>query len=116
MLKTSPTMIVRAFTEDLPVLLSEFCLVQVNFPNADFWLIRVGTKEKVGMPVRTFHSERIGIKVIKTDLVFPDYLFYVFLNLHNQKHFEIYCAQGTLDLVYIKISQVKSLRFNLNPE
>lgn len=96
--------------------LSDICSVRVNFLDADFWVIRVGSKEKVGMPVRSFHSERIGIKVIRNDLVIPDYLFYVFVHIHSQKYFEIFCAQGTLDLVYIKISSVKNIPILITPD
>lgn len=98
------------------MLFSEFCLVRINFSDADFWLIRVGSKEKVGMPVRSFHEERIGIKILRTDTMHPDYLFYVFLHLHGQSYFEIFCAQGTLELVYIKVSQVKNIKFKIGSD
>lgn len=111
-----PDNYVWAIAEDFPVLLSDVCSVKVNFEDANFWLIRVGSKDKVGMPVKKFHEERIGIKVIKTDLLLPDYLFYVFLHLHQQKYFEIFCAQGTLSLVYIKLNHVKNLRLRLSSE
>ena len=98
------------------MLLSDVCSIKVNFPTADFWLIRVGSADKVGLPVKSFHEERIGIKVLKTEILLPDYLFYVFMHLHSQKYFEIFCAQGTLDLVYIKISQVKNLKLSFGSD
>lgn len=96
------------------MILSDVCAIKVNFPEADFWIIRVGSAEKVGMPIKTFHCERIGIKVLKTDLLLPKYLFYVCLNLHQQRYFEIFCAQGTLQLVYIKLSHIKNLTVNFS--
>ncbi len=30
----------------------DFAAVKVNFPEADFWLIRKGSAEKIGSPVR----------------------------------------------------------------
>ncbi|APJ05243.1 hypothetical protein [Silvanigrella aquatica] len=91
--------------------LFEFCVVKVNFPEADFWLIRLGSQNKVGMPVKKFYKEHIGIKVTRIDILIPEYLFYVFLDLFNRKYFKNFCAQGTLNLVYIKVSQVERLKF-----
>jgi choline kinase len=57
--------------------LEDLCEIKTNFPEADFWLDRKGSIDTVGKPIKEFSSERIGIKVIKTDVLLPDYLYYV---------------------------------------
>jgi hypothetical protein len=57
----------------------------------------------VGKPVKEFDPSRIGIKVVKTDILDPNYLYYAMMNLHNQGHFAR-LANGTTNLVNITVN------------
>ncbi len=58
--------------------------VKTNFPEADFWLIRVHDKDTVGKPVKEFKPQYIGIKILATDKFHAGYMYYWFENLYNQ--------------------------------
>ena len=88
--------------------LGDLCEFKVNFPEADFWLVRKGSDKTVGMPVKEFDSERIGVKVIQTDVLDPQYLYYVFMHLQQSGKF-IPLAHGTLRLKNISLRDIKSI-------
>lgn len=88
--------------------LNDLATVKTHFEEADFWLIRRGSKGQCGKPVREYNPEHIGIKVNRTDLLLPDYLYYCLLHIHSQKMWEPY-ANGTLDLVNIRVEDVKKI-------
>lgn len=91
--------------------LSDVAEIKTNFPNADFWIKRKGSLNEVGKPTKDFDEEKIGIKVT-SDKVDPNYLFYVFVHLHNSGFFKKE-AFGTLNLMHIKTSAVKNIKLNL---
>ncbi len=91
--------------------LCELVTIKTNFPEADFWLVRRGSKERCGEPSRLFNPEHIGIKVDQTKVLLPDYLFYVFVSIHHQKHWER-LATGTLNLVNIRVSDVRNIELS----
>ena len=86
--------------------------IKINFPEADFWLIRKGSIKEVGRPNKYFNKENIGIKVT-SDKIDPNYLFYMFQYLHNKGFFEKE-AVGMLNLKNIKISTIKDIQLKLN--
>ena len=88
--------------------LGDLCEFKINFPEADFWLVRKGSDKTVGMPVKEFDTERIGVKVIQTDVLDPQYLYYVFMHLQQSGKF-IPLAHGTLRLKNISIRDIKSI-------
>lgn len=88
--------------------LSELTIIKTNFPEADFWIVRRGSLKTCGEPTKTFNPEHIGIKVVRTDILLPDYLYYCMMHLHRSKVWE-FRATGTLNLVNIKISDVRSI-------
>lgn len=71
------------------MVIGDLCEFKTNFPDADFWLIKKGNKNGVGIPVKTFSPENIGVKVTRTDILVPEYLFYVFMKLKNDGAFEM---------------------------
>ena len=77
-------------------------------PDADFWLVRKGSDKTVGKPVKEFDPSRIGVKVVKTDVLDPNYLYYAMMNLHNQGHFAR-IANGTTNLVNITVNDIASI-------
>lgn len=88
--------------------LSDVAVVKVNFESADFWLIRTHGEEKVGHPVRIFMKDYIGIKVTRTDILIPDYLYYVFMYLHGNGVFKPH-AIGTTKRVHIRVEDIKNI-------
>ena len=88
--------------------LGDLCEFKVNFLEADFWLIRKGNEKVVGKPTKEFDSERIGVKVIQTDILDPQYLYYVFMHLQGSGKF-IPLAHGTLKLKNISIRDIKNI-------
>jgi hypothetical protein len=89
--------------------LSDLCEIKTNFPEADFWLVRKGSEDSVGYPVKDFNPEHIGIKVTATDILLPEYLYYVMLNLFNQEVFKNN-SYGTLNLKNIRVEDVRGIR------
>lgn len=91
--------------------LKDLATVKTNMQDADFWLVRKGSSKTVGKPVREFNPEHIGIKVTRTDVLDPQYLYYVFMNLHNQGYFA-QRATGILEMVHIRTSDVADIKFS----
>ena len=90
--------------------LKYLCEIKTNFPDADFWLIRKGSEKEVGKPTKEYSPENIGIKFIETEILFPQYLYYALMNLHNQGRFEE-MSHGTLRLKNIRVEDIKNISF-----
>jgi hypothetical protein len=88
--------------------LKDIAKIATNMQDADFWLIRKGSDKTVGKPVKEFDPSRIGIKVVRTDVLDPKYLYYVMMNLHNQGHFAR-IANGTTNLVNITVNDIANI-------
>ena len=80
--------------------------VKTNFPEADLWVVRRGTPEKVGSVTKNFNATHVGVKVLATDLILPDYLYYVLMHIHSQGFFRPR-MQGMLRLQHITTDDVK---------
>ena len=78
--------------------------------DADFWLIRKSSAKMVGKPLKEFEPQRIGVKILRTDVIDPGYLYYAILNLYNQGYFAAR-ANGVTNLVTIKVSDVADIAF-----
>jgi hypothetical protein len=74
--------------------------VKTNFSDADFWIQRKGSRETVGTPTKSFSPEHIGIKVENTDILDPQYLFYMFMHLQSSGKFQN-LSKGSLSLQHI---------------
>ena len=88
--------------------LKDIAKIATNMPDADFWLVRKGSDKTVGKPVKEFDPSRIGIKVVKTDVLDPNYLYYAMMNLHNQGQFAR-LANGTTNLVNITVNDIANI-------
>jgi hypothetical protein len=88
--------------------LSDFITLKINDPDADFWIVRRGSADKVGTPVKTFSPEAYGITVKDKSRLSPDYLFYVIMYIHSTHHFER-MATGSLRLQNIKAHDILSI-------
>lgn len=91
--------------------LSSLAIIKTNFQNAHFWLVRRGSAAKCGEPTRIYNPEHIGILVVKTDILLPDYLYYALVHVHSTGHWER-IATGTLSLVNIKVSDVQNIELS----
>lgn len=88
--------------------LKDIAEIKVNFPDADFWLVRRGSNNTVGQPVNEFNPEHIGIKIVNPDLLFPRYLFYCLEAAHANGEWKN-LAHGTTQLVNIRTSDVRDI-------
>jgi len=91
--------------------LGDVCEVKLNFQGADFWLQRNGTEKNVGTPSKVFSKDNIGIKVIATDILDANYLFYYLQYLHT-KHYFYKLAAYTTPLCHIRIVDIKNILLN----
>jgi hypothetical protein len=91
--------------------LKQLCTVQTNLPNADFYIVRSGSQNTIGKVTKEFNKDYIGIKVTRTDLLVPDYLYYLLMNLHNQGYFKS-ISNGTT-LQHITTQHVGNIAFQM---
>lgn len=96
-------------------LLGQLCEIKTNFSDADFWLIRSHDKQTVGKPIKEYKPGAIGIKVLRTDLLFDKFLFYYMLNMWQKGYWQMHC-NGSLKLQHIKVSHVNNLLITLKAE
>ena len=82
--------------------LKDLCEFGTNFPDADFWITKKGNSKTIGRPTKEFNPNNIGVKVVRTDILLPDYLYYVFEYLANQGAFTSMAEQGHIDIEDIK--------------
>jgi hypothetical protein len=95
-------------SESVSPRLKDIAKIATNMQDADFWLVRKGSDKTVGKPVKEFDPSRIGVKVVRTDVLDPKYLYYVMMNLHNQGHFAR-IANGTTNLVNIRVEDIANI-------
>ena len=88
--------------------LSDLCTVRTDFPGADFWIVSKGSLENIGKPIKEYSPQHIGIRVNRTDVLLPDYLFYVFLNFFYQGTFQL-LAHGETNLKHIRVSDIERI-------
>lgn len=91
--------------------LSQLATIRTNFPEAHFWIVRRGSAERCGEPVRVFNPEHIGIRVEAIQILLPDYLFYALTAVHQGGHWK-QIATGTLSLVNIRVSDVRNIELS----
>ncbi len=102
------------FTEaDDNITLGNLVKMSVGMPDADFWIRRSGQLKSLGEPSRQFDPDKIGIKVTATNIIDPNYLYYVFMHLQNQGVFA-QMATGSTGLQHIKISSLAKIPFALS--
>lgn len=89
--------------------IGDLCEFKTNFPDADFWLVKKGNKDEIGTPVKTFSPENIGVKVIRTDIFLPNYLYYVFMNIQNQGVFDMLSDVNDSGKRVISINKLKQI-------
>lgn len=89
--------------------LKDLCSVGTNKEDADFWLQRNGSDRTIGQVTKEFSKDNIGIKVVRTDIVLPHYLYYALQHVHNTGHWAQF-ANGVTNLQHLRVSDVANLR------
>jgi hypothetical protein len=91
--------------------------VKTNYPEADFWLQKRGSKHNVGQPKDKFDEIQgqynIGIK-ITDESVNKEHLWRYFWDLFNGGHWKTY-SYGTLNLQHIRTSDVHDVLEKYEP-
>jgi len=90
--------------------LKHLCSISTGSEQADFWVVRRGSVEKVGKPTFDFNPEHYAVTVTRTDKIIPKWLYYVFEHLHSSGYFKP-LATGTLRLVNIRKSDLENIEF-----
>ena len=103
-----PTSFMDELNESTGRNISDFCKIGTNMEDADFWLVRRGSIDAVGKPTKEYSPENIGIKIVRTDVVLPQYLYYMLLHLFRNGYWKTK-AQGALRLVNIRTDDVKRI-------
>lgn len=88
--------------------LKNLAVIRTNFEEADFWVSRRGSIETVGQPSRVFSPYHIGIKVEQTEILLPDYLYYMFLHWYQIGQWQP-LAYGSLSLVHLRVEDVSNI-------
>jgi len=93
-----------------PLKLGGFCEIKTNFEDADFWIIRKGSKESVGSVVKSFEPQHIGVAVrpAAKSVLDSNYLYYVLMNIHAQGAWER-LSSGSLNLKHITTNDIKNI-------
>jgi choline kinase len=86
--------------------IKDACQVSIGMKDADFWIVRKGSAKNVGSPVREYDKEKIGVKVIRRDIIDPRYLFYAMTFVHQ---LGVYQPKGSLELKHITVDEVKNI-------
>lgn len=88
--------------------LKDFCDIKTNMQDADFWLVSSSSSDKVGMPIRIFDKDYIGVKVTATDVLDKDYLFYLMMFFYSIGTFKKW-SRGTIGLQHIRVKDVEQI-------
>ena len=94
--------------ESQPTKLGHLVTIQTNMPDADFWIHRRGSIDKVGHPTKEYSPEHFGIKVSRPDVLDSKYAFYMMQHLANSGYYRQH-ASGATNLVNIKRSHVADI-------
>lgn len=83
--------------------------------DADFWVHRVHSPNKVGHPTTEYQPHHIGVKVTRPDLLNPRFAFYWMQHVANTGYFASR-ATGMSDRVNIKKSDIHDIPIQFKGE
>ena len=92
--------------------LKDLAVIHTDFTDADFWISRRGSIETIGQPSRVFSPYHIGVKIEQTNVLLPDYLYYMFLHWYQVGLWRP-LAYGSLSLVHIRVDDVRNVELLL---
>ena len=93
---------------DKPRQLGDIVDMRLGMQDADFWIEYRGSADALGRPGNEYGPKKLGIKVTRTDIVDPKYLYYVFMNLHQRGMFKSMGA-GATGLVNLRVDDIKRI-------
>jgi hypothetical protein len=76
--------------------------------DADFWMHRRHSIDKVGHPTKDYNPEHLGVKVTRPDLLDPKYAYYMMQHLANTGYFRQF-ATGNTNLVNIRADHIRNI-------
>ena len=95
-------------TDEKPRQLGDIVDMRLGMQDADFWIEYRGSADALGRPGNEYGPKKLGIKVTRTDIVDPKYLYYVFMNLHQRGMFKSMGA-GATGLVNLRVNDIKQI-------
>jgi hypothetical protein len=94
--------------DEKPRQLGDIVDMRLGMQDADFWIEYRGSADALGRPGNEYGPKKLGIKVVRTDIVDPKYLYYVFMNLHQRGMFKSMGA-GATNLVNLRVDDIKRI-------
>lgn len=98
--------------QESPSKMGHLLKVGTKMEDADFWITRRGSIDKVGHPSRDYNPEHFGVKVTRPDLLDPRYAYYMFQHLATSGHFRQF-ADGVTNLVNIRSNHITDIPIKL---
>lgn len=83
--------------------------VKVGKEEANFFMVRRGSHNKVGLPTKDFSEYHISVTVFEIEVIDPTFLFYGLTALWSRGYFRS-IARGTTNLVHITCEDVRNIR------
>lgn len=87
--------------------------VRTNFPEADFWITRRGSADKLGSVSTEFNPESFGV-LNRNHTIDPQYLRYALEHIYNQGWYKGR-GHGTTNLQNIRLEDVRSIPIQSSP-
>lgn len=93
---------------DKPMTLGDLVRVGTKMEDADFWIHRRHSSDKVGHPTKDYSPEHFGVKITKPDILDPRYAYYMMQHIANTGHYRG-LATGTTGLVNLKKEHITGI-------
>lgn len=94
--------------ENTPTKLGHLVKVGTKMEDADFWIRRRHSIDKVGHPTEEYNPEHLGVKITRTDILDPRYAYYMMKHLANTGYFRQF-ATGNTNLVNIRANHITDI-------
>jgi hypothetical protein len=91
-----------------PMRLGDVVNVGTKMEDADFWIHRRHSIDKVGHPTREYNPQHFGVKVTRPDILDPKYAYYMMQHIANTGHFRQF-ATGITELVNIQKNHITDI-------
>lgn len=89
--------------------LKDIATIKIGLEDADFYVELRGSANTVGTVTKQYGPYRAGIKIRRSDVVLPQFLYYAMMNLHAQGYFKR-LATGVTNLVNINVSDIANIK------
>lgn len=99
----------RVSESQVAMRLKDIATVKTGLRDADFYVELRGSEKTVGSVTKEWGPYRAGVKINRTDIVLPQFLYYAMMNLHAQGYFKR-LANGVTNLVNIRINDIADIK------